>query len=109
MKSLFTAVAAAVLLLATGPLVSAQEQSHAFSVTNHTSQAIEYIQISPPSDSQWGDDWLAANEVLEPDASRTFTIDGDCIQDIRVTWMDHHSREWRNFDTCQYDLSVESQ
>lgn len=109
MKSLFTVFAAAALLLAAAPMASAQEQSHAFTVTNHTSQTIEYIQISPPSQSTWGPDWLAGDEVLEPNANRTFAVGGGCLQDVRVTWMDQHSREWRNFDTCKYDLSVEHQ
>jgi len=36
----------------------------------------------------------------------TFTIQSGCLQDIRVTFMDHHQDEKHNFDTCQYDLRV---
>lgn len=107
MKRYLFAVMAATALAAL-PL-AAMAQSHPLTITNNTEQSIEYIQISPPEDQQWGDDWLGPAEVLAPGASRTFTITSGCVQDIRVTWMDHHSREWRNFDTCQYDLAVQHQ
>lgn len=79
---------------------------HDLKIINDTQHAIEYIQISPPTNTKWGDDWLDSSEVLEPGDSKTFSITQGCVEDIRVTWMDHHSREWRNFDTCQYDLDV---
>jgi hypothetical protein len=107
-RSGFALTIATVLFLGTSPLV-AFAAPHDFTVTNDTSQGIEYLQISPPSNSRWGDDWLDADEVLENGDSKTFSITQGCLEDIKVTWMDHHSREWRNFDTCKYDLRVEYQ
>jgi hypothetical protein len=108
MKSLVAVMAACVLFVATAPL-AASAAPHDFTITNNTSQSIEYVQISPPSNTRWGDDWLDADEVLSPGNSRTFSVTQGCVEDVKVTWMDHHSREWRSFDTCQYDLNVQYQ
>lgn len=103
MKTLFATLCAAVLLVTSAP-ISALAEGHALTITNNGSHAIEYIQISPPSDNRWGDDWLDADQVVEPGDHVTFSITLGCLEDIKVTWMDHHTSEWQNFDTCQYDL-----
>ncbi len=107
MKTLFVALSAAVLLLTVAPMTAlAQQENHPLTITNNASQAIEYINISPVDSNVWGDDWLGADQVLEPGDHITFTITTGCMQDIRITFMDHHQDEKRNFDTCQYDLRV---
>jgi hypothetical protein len=74
---------------------------HDLTITNAASGAIEYVQISPTTDEDWGDDWLGPSEVIAPGSSRTFSITGACAEDIRVTFMDQRRREWRGYDTCR--------
>lgn len=104
MKGFTTALLAAALFLSTAPLVALAD--HSLTITNNADQAIEYINISPVDSDDWGDDWLGPDQVLESGQRITFTITSGCLQDIRITFMDHHQVEKRNFDTCQYDLRV---
>jgi hypothetical protein len=104
MKSLLTALTAAALFLATAPMIALA--AHPLTIYNNADQAIEYIYISPVDSDQWGDDWLGSDQVLEPSNHITFTVESGCAQDIKVVFMDHHTVEKRNFDTCNYDLRV---
>lgn len=107
MRHLFSAAVTLTLLLSISLPRPAFAAPHDLMIKNDTKDPIEYVQISPPSNTKWGDDWLDSNEVLEPGDSKTFSITQGCLEDVKVTWMDHHSREWRNFDTCKYDLDVQ--
>lgn len=82
-------------------LPAASAPPHNLTVSNAASGAIEYVQISPTTDEDWGDDWLGPSDVIEPGSSRTFSITGGCAEDIRVTFMDHRRREWRSYNACQ--------
>lgn len=106
MTRAFYALFASLLLVASAAPLRALAAPHDLTISNNASQAIEYVQISPPGDNQWGDDWLNSDEVIEPGNSRTFSITLGCSEDIRITFMDHTTKEYRNFDTCQYDLRV---
>ncbi|HEY9086207.1 MAG TPA: hypothetical protein VIN40_09795 [Candidatus Tyrphobacter sp.] len=104
MKTLLMALSAAALFLTSAPMIALAD--HPLTIINNADQGIEYINISPVDSNQWGDDWLGSDQVLEPGQRITFTIQSGCDQDIRVTFMDHHQVEKRNFDTCRYDLRV---
>lgn len=74
---------------------------HPLTLDNETAVAIEYVQISPTTDDNWGSDWLGPTEVIRPGTIRTFAVSGACMEDIRVTFMDQHTREWHSVNTCQ--------
>lgn len=104
-RAIYAILASAILLVSAAPL-RALAAPHDFTVYNDASQSIEYVNISPPQDNQWGDDWLGSAEVISPGNTRTFSVTLGCSEDIRVTFMDHTTREFRNFDTCQSGLHV---
>lgn len=104
MKTLLATLAATVLFLTAAPMIALAD--HPLTIYNNADQAIEYIYISPVDSDDWGDDWLGSDTVLEPGNKITFTVQSGCAQDIKVVFMDHHSVEKRNFDTCNYDLRV---
>jgi hypothetical protein len=96
----------AVLLSAASP-VPAQTPgpAHNFTISNTGSEAIESVQISPPSNNNWGNDLLGSSEIIEPGQARTFSITG-CAQDVRVTFMDQQAHIWRGYDTCLTSLQA---
>lgn len=80
---------------------------HSLNVTNATQKTIETVQISPPSDNDWGPDWLGSTEYIDAGKTRIFSITRGCVEDIRVTFTDETQREYRSYDTCRVDLRVE--
>jgi hypothetical protein len=107
MKPLFFALlAAATLLLTSVPSTALAEDD--ITITNRSSLVIQFIYISPPGENNWGEDWLAAAKygVIVPGDHAMFRIDQGCIEDIKVTFSDNHSKEWRNLDTCKNNLEV---
>jgi hypothetical protein len=104
-RFIFGLLASSVMLLSAFPM-RASAAPHDFTVYNGMTQSIEYVNISPPDDTTWGDDWLGASEVIGTGDSRTFSVALGCLEDVRVTFMDHTQKEYRSFDTCQYDLRV---
>ncbi|MGH7736462.1 MAG: hypothetical protein ACREMP_01135 [Candidatus Tyrphobacter sp.] len=107
LRILYAVLASGVLLFSAAPL-RALADFHNLTITNNASQAIEYVQISVPAQNTWGDDWLGPSEVLLPGDKTTFQVTRGCSEDIRVTFADKTTKEFRNFDTCQYDLQVTS-
>lgn len=106
LKTLVATLSAAVLFASAAPMVALAD--HPLTIYNNADQAIEYIYISSTDDPNWGDDWLGPDTVLEPGDRQTFTIESGCAQDIKIVFMDHHTSERRDFDTCTYDLRVNS-
>jgi hypothetical protein len=43
-------------------------------VVNHLSIPVCFVQMSPSSQSTWGNDWLGSQEVIESGHSRSFTV-----------------------------------
>jgi hypothetical protein len=43
-------------------------------IVNQTGVRIWYVQISPVTDDNWGDDWLAEDQELRNGQSETFTL-----------------------------------
>lgn len=102
-------VIALIAALASSPTTSPSPASgeHSFTITNHTQQAILSVVIEPSASNAWGSDLLGEDEVLSPGASRAFLITTGCLEDILITWVDHHSRSWYGFDTCRYDMAID--
>jgi|SRR5581483_4095912 len=95
-------VAVSVLLSLLTPSIALAD--HSLKVTNDGAEPAEYLYVSAPEYTQWGDDLFGDDFVLEPQHWATFTITEGCLEDIKVVWEDDHSSVWKNFDTCQYDL-----
>lgn len=104
MKTLLATLSAAVLFATAAPMIALAD--HPLTIYNNADQTIEYIYISPIDSDSWGTDWLGDSNVLSPGDKITFNIQSGCAQDIKVVFMDQHSVEKRNFDTCNYDLRV---
>ena len=43
-------------------------------IVNRLSEPICFVQMSPSSQSNWGEDWLGSTEVINGGASRSFTV-----------------------------------
>jgi hypothetical protein len=84
--------------------VDAIAATHQFTVSNGAgSAAITSVQISPPSDPDWGPNLLSSGENVAAGATRTFTLTGACTQDVRVIFADHETQEYEgdtSYDTC---------
>src|SRR5688500_10190339 len=53
-------------------------------LVNDGAGAVCYVRMSPTFDEDWGDDWLAAAEVIPQGAERTFSIAPQSEWDVRV-------------------------
>jgi hypothetical protein len=108
MKALGAFLIVALLSAASLAQVPAQTPgpAHNFTISNTGSEAIEHVQISPPSNNNWGDDLLGPSEVIEPGRARTFSIMSGCAQDVRVTFTDEQEQIWRGYDTCLTSLQA---
>lgn len=53
-------------------------------VINNLDVPICYVYISPTDSDDWGQDWLGDQEVIEPGASRSFSITADQSVDLQV-------------------------
>jgi hypothetical protein len=52
--------------------------SAAIVMVNQTDAPIYYVYISPCSSNDWGEDQLGSSEVVQPGATRTFTMSPGC-------------------------------
>ncbi len=71
-----------------------------FHVVNHGTVAIREIYVSSVRDTHWGEDRLGA-DTLPPGRWLAVRLPvNDCLNDIRVVWMDGRQEERRQVDTC---------
>jgi hypothetical protein len=61
---------------------------------NQTDTPIYYVYISPCSSTSWGEDQLDASEVVQPGATRTFTMSPGCW-DMKARFRDGREIEER--------------
>jgi hypothetical protein len=61
---------------------------------NQTDAPIYYVYISPCSSSSWGEDQLGESEVVQPGATRTFTMSPGCW-DLKARFRDGREIEER--------------
>ena len=63
-------------------------------MVNQTNAPIYYVYISPCSSTNWGDDRLGSSEVVQPGATRTFTLSPGCW-DLKARFQDGREIEER--------------
>ena len=83
-------VAPTVLPVATGSFAQRYAGPGALLLTNRSQVVICDVNMAPSTDREWGDDWLAADEMIAPGATRRFAISGGAPWDVRVGNCDHH-------------------
>jgi opacity protein-like surface antigen len=99
MKKLLTAAAFAVAAMSTAAYGAAQD----FNVNNQTGQAVMTLNVSPTSSDQWGEDILGV-DVLADGESAAISFDraeDECVWDIRVTYEDGATGDWRGINLCE--------
>jgi len=74
-----------------------------FTVINNTGYVVVTLHVSPSSEPRWGPDILG-REVLANGESAQVTFDRNediCLWDIRVTYDDGDTGDWRQVDLCE--------
>ncbi|MGQ0588918.1 MAG: hypothetical protein ACT4N8_05215 [Sphingosinicella sp.] len=98
MRKLMIAAAVALSMAATAAYAAIQD----FTIHNSTGQAIMTLNVSPSDSNDWGPDILGV-DVLGAGESAEVSFDpGDdqCEWDIRVTYEDDDTGDWRGIDLC---------
>jgi hypothetical protein len=90
---------AGVVLLASGCMTPRRTVyggggSAAIVLLNQTNSAVYYVYISPCSSSSWGEDQLGDSEVVQPGATRTFSMSPGCW-DLKARFSDGREVEER--------------
>ncbi len=71
-----------------------------FNLVNHGTQPIREVYVSSARDSMWGQQRLG--QALPPGRFLAVRLPvADCLNDVRVVWMDGRAEERRQVDTCQ--------
>ena len=95
------ALAAAVAALAAATAAYAGQQD--FVIVNNTGQAMMTLNVSPSNEDSWGPDILGV-EVLAAGERGEVSFDNEeerCDWDIRVTYEDGDTGDWRGIDLCE--------
>lgn len=74
-----------------------------FSVVNATGHIVVTLNVSPTSESQWGDDILGS-DMLQPGQTAQVVFDraeSQCSYDIRATYDDGDTTDVRNVNLCE--------
>ena len=99
MKKIFVVIALLFSTLATVAYAAQQD----FTITNHTGQTVMTLNVSPTSENSWGPDILGV-DVLGNGESAEISFDRDqdeCVWDIRVTYEDGDTGDWRGINLCE--------
>jgi hypothetical protein len=111
LRTLAAATVAATLLTLAPAIASAAPQD--FALTNSTGYDIKSVFISPTASDEWGDDVLGQDELANG-AEATIHFPGGrgetCNWDLKVTYEDNTTAEWKNFDLCtisQIDITYD--
>ena len=71
-----------------------------FALGNQGSLTIREVYVSAATDSGWGADRLG-RQVLPPGGTLAITLPtGQCVNDVRVVWMNGQAQERRQVNTC---------
>ncbi|WP_137180520.1 hypothetical protein [Roseomonas sp. AR75] len=77
-----------------------QDGNPSFNLVNHGSQAMREVYVSSVREQDWGRQRLP--RTMNPGEHLAVRlVSGDCVNDIRVVWMDGRSEERRAQDTCR--------
>lgn len=73
-----------------------------FTIHNQTGHVVVTLNVSPSSETRWGPDILG-REVLGDGESAEITFDRSdvCLWDIRVTYDDGDTGDWRQINLCE--------
>lgn len=99
MKKLFVAIAFLFATLASPAFAAPQD----FTIVNHTGHVVMTLNVSPTSEDEWGPDILGV-DVLANGESSEITFDpgtDQCHWDVRVTYDDGDTGDWRNINLCE--------
>lgn len=86
--------------LAATPAVAVRQD---FSVINKTGFVVVALNVAPSSEIRWGPDILG-REVLANGETANVAFDRDdgiCLWDIRVTYSDGDTGDWRQVNLCE--------
>lgn len=105
---LFAGALLATLFTATSAIAAQQD----FSVVNRTGHVVVQLNVSPSSETRWGPDILG-REVLANGETAQVSFDRPdsiCMWDIRVTYSDGDTGDWRQVDLCEVgEVTLEAQ
>ncbi|WP_270937571.1 hypothetical protein [Falsiroseomonas oryzae] len=92
---------------ATSQRAAARGADPSFRLNNTGDRIVREIYVSSAADSVWGEDRLG-RDVLRPGERLVVPLPaGQCLNDIRVVFMDGQAQERRRVDTCALtDLQV---
>jgi hypothetical protein len=99
MKKLFLAIALAFSTFASPAFAGQQD----FTIINRTGQAIMTLNVSPSDETSWGPDILGV-DILAAGEQSEISFDRDeerCNWDIRVTYEDGDTGDWRQVNLCE--------
>lgn len=99
MRKFFMAAALAVAAVSSAAWAAAQD----FTIHNRTGQTVMTLNVSPSDSSDWGPDILGRDVLLNGEsADITFDRNEDqCVWDIRVTYEDGGTGDWRGINLCE--------
>ncbi|MBR0645693.1 hypothetical protein [Plastoroseomonas hellenica] len=84
-----------------GQAAPAPNGSPSLRLQNATPNIVNNVYASPSSDSNWGEDRLGANEVIQPRGNRAFSLPpGECVYDVRVVYQGGVAEERLRVDAC---------
>ena len=99
MKKLLIAIAFLFSSLATPAFAAPQD----FTIVNNSGHTVMTLNVSPTSEDEWGPDILG-EQVLANGESAAITFDrgtDHCNYDIRATYDDGDTGDWRNVNLCE--------
>lgn len=77
-----------------------QQGNPSFNLVNHGRMPMREVYVSSARETTWGQDRLGA-DILPPGRWVGVQLPlNDCVNDVRVVWMDGRSEERRQIDTC---------
>ena len=83
---------------AAAPVIGSADPS--FRLNNAGGRVVREVYVSSAEDGSWGEDRLGAN-VLPPGQRMLVRLPaGQCVNDIRIVFMDGDAQERRRVDTC---------
>jgi hypothetical protein len=98
MKKLLLAIALVFSTIASPAFAGQQD----FTIVNNTGQAIMTLNVSPNDEDEWGPDILGVDVLASGEQGEvSFDRSEDrCSWDIRVTYEDGDTGDWRGIDLC---------
>jgi hypothetical protein len=83
-----------------GRMAAARSADPSFRLNNTGRRVVREVYVSAATDGAWGPDRLGM-EVLQPGSRLVVRLPmGECVNDIRVVFMDGEAQERRGVDTC---------